>query len=272
MRKPFPRSPLHLTLCQFSIFTNLFLEAQLANVINAGSREEMREGKEILANELGVVYNNHHRHHPARAREPSLADGLDHEIVATEGTIEGGIFHFRAGHYEWLLDIGEALGLGFDDMGKRRHGAPTTLHFCDALRVIYGSEDPETALAASFAVENWAAAGFWDELIEGWKGINAKRDTRVPIGFWTHHAALEAQHADHTLDELKEVYLAGRVLDEDKFVQDCSEMLNAVQIFWDGLNARRRGLACPLPEHDYSVGGKGYSHAEAASGGGKSAS
>jgi len=100
-----------------------------------------------------------------------------------QGTIEGGIFHFRAGHYEWLLDIGETLGLGFDDMGKRRHGAPTTLHFCGALRVVYGSEDPETALAALFAVKNWAAAGFWDELIEGWKGINAKRDTRVPVGF-----------------------------------------------------------------------------------------
>jgi hypothetical protein len=31
--------------------------------------------------------------------------------------------------------------------------------------------------------------------------------------------ALEAQHADHTLDELKEVYVTGRICDEDAFVR-----------------------------------------------------
>jgi len=168
------------------------------------------------------------------------------------------VFHFKAGHYEWLLDVGARLGVGFDAMGKRKHGCASTLHFCDALRVIYGSEHADTALAASFAVENWAAAGFWDELVEGWKGFNANREQRVPVGFWTHHAALEAQHADHTLDELKEVYLAGRVCDEDKFVADCGEMLDAVKVFWDGLDARRLGSAPPAPSKDYSVGGLGY--------------
>jgi hypothetical protein len=152
-------------------------------------------------------------------------------------------------------------------MGKRKHGCPSTLHFCDALRVLYGSEDHETALACSFAVENWAAAGFWDELVEGWKGFNARREKRVPVGFWIHHAALEAQHAGHTLDELKEVYLAGRVTDEAKFVKDCTEMLDSVQVFWDGLQARRLGLAQPLPAKDYSVGGMGYSAARAPFGG-----
>jgi pyrroloquinoline quinone (PQQ) biosynthesis protein C len=164
----------------------------------------------------------------------------------------------QAGHYEWLLDIGEALGVGFDQMGKRKHGCPSTLHFCDALRALYGSDDPDVALAASFAVENWAAAGFWEHLVEGWKGFNARRPARVPVGFWTHHAALEAQHADHTLDELKEVYMSGRICDEDAFVTNCVETLDAVDVFWSGLDARRCGLSHPIPEKDYSIGGKGY--------------
>jgi len=253
---------------QFSVFSNLFLEAQLAKVINAASLDEMREGKEILANELGVVFNNRHGRNVARARDPHpIADGLDHELVATEGTVEGGIFHFKAGHYEWLLDVGDRLGIDFEHMGKRRHGCPSTLHFCDALRVLYGSEDAETALAASFAVENWAAAGFWDELVEGWKGFNAARDERVPIGFWTHHAAIEAQHADHTMDELKEVYMAGRITDEDAFLMHCDEILDSIKVFWDGLQARRLGLDMPLPKVDYSVGGRGYKHANAPFGG-----
>ena len=30
---------------------------------------------------------------------------VDPELVFTEGTIEGGIFHFRGTHFEWLLCI-----------------------------------------------------------------------------------------------------------------------------------------------------------------------
>lgn len=206
------------------------------------------------------MFNSNRKHTAPRARGPSArADGLDHEVVSTEGSVEGGVFRFKAGHYEWLLEMGASIGVGFGEMGRRRHGCPSTLHFCDALRAIYGSEDAQTALAASFAVENWAAAGFWDELVEGWKGYNAKREHKgVPLAFWTHHAALEAQHAGHTLDELEEVYLAGRVRDEDRFVTDCAEMLDAVQVLWDGLEARRLGLAPPTPAKDYSVGGAGY--------------
>src|SRR5262249_4699706 len=41
---------------QFSVFSNQFLVAQLLKVINAPSLEQVRSGKEILMNELGVVY------------------------------------------------------------------------------------------------------------------------------------------------------------------------------------------------------------------------
>src|SRR4051812_29133502 len=46
----------HLTV-QFSVFSHLFVEAQLRKVINAGDLDTYRAGKEILMNELGVVFN-----------------------------------------------------------------------------------------------------------------------------------------------------------------------------------------------------------------------
>ena len=44
-------------IIQFSVFSNLFLIAQMMKVINANSVEGMRASKEILANELGVIFN-----------------------------------------------------------------------------------------------------------------------------------------------------------------------------------------------------------------------
>ena len=41
---------------QFSVFSNQFLIAALLKVINAESIEQMRASKEILLNELGVIY------------------------------------------------------------------------------------------------------------------------------------------------------------------------------------------------------------------------
>src|SRR5687767_10901876 len=46
----------HLTV-QFSVFSHLFVEAQLRKVINAANIESYRAGKEILMNELGVIFN-----------------------------------------------------------------------------------------------------------------------------------------------------------------------------------------------------------------------
>ena len=51
----------------------------------------------------------------------------DPELVSTEGTVDGGIFRFKAAHFEWLLAVGEAFGLGFHNLGKRKQGRPTTL-------------------------------------------------------------------------------------------------------------------------------------------------
>lgn len=218
---------------QFSVFSNLFLIAQLKKTINADTLEGMRASKEILANEIGVVFN-HNRPGAGRA-----AEGVDPEIVSTEGTVEGGVFRFKAAHFEWLLHMGERLGMGFNDIGKRHHGTKATLFFCDELARLYGSEDYMTSQASSYAVENWAAAGFWDQLVEGFEKYNHRSGDALPLGFFAWHAKIEAQHAAHTQEELEELYFA-RNLDEDKFIRNGNEMLEGVAAFWDGLEAQRQ--------------------------------
>ena len=199
----------HFTV-QFSVFSNQFLLAALNRVINADTLEAARESKEILLNELGVIYadsgraaggepatNGGHGADGGRAANSGRAAdgggtgpadagrGGDPALVSTTGTVDGGTFRFRAAHFEWLLRFGGALGLGFADMGKRRHGDPSTLFFCDELFRLYGSGDYNEAMGASFAVENWAAAGFWKELIRGLERVKAERVPALPLAFFT---------------------------------------------------------------------------------------
>ncbi|PID81513.1 hypothetical protein CSB20_02600 [bacterium DOLZORAL124_64_63] len=220
---------------QFSVFSNLFLIAQLQKVINAGSLEGMRASKEILANELGVMFNK-----PGTG----LSDGQDTDregdpdCVSLQGSVDGGTFRFRAAHFEWLVRMGKHLDLGFNDMGKRRHGTPATLYFCDKLCEIYGNEDPNIAEGASFAVENWAAAGFWKQLIAGLDHFKKREAPKLPLAFFTWHDKIEEQHADHVMDELEELYFEDG-FDEEKFLQGGRAMLDGVQAFWEGLNQHR---------------------------------
>ena len=216
-------------LVQFSVFSNQFLVAQLQKVLNAETVEEMRASKEILANEIGVGF-----------RGTAAGDAV---LGSTLGSVEGGTFHFRAAHFELLARMARQFGLDFADLGKRRFGTGATLHFCDELQRLYAHEDYEVAAAASWAVENWAAAGFWDELVEGWQRYG-KRMQKEPfdIGFFTWHARIEANHAQHTSDELAEL-LAEHYIDEERFVRNANLMLDAVLVFWRGLDFQRAALA-----------------------------
>jgi hypothetical protein len=217
----------HLTV-QFSVFSHLFVEAQLRKVINAADLDTYRAGKEILLNELGVVFN------PGRRMEAPADGDADPDLVATEGTVDGGRFRFGAAHFEWLLRFAKPLGLGFEDLGKRRHGTAPTVFFCDELLRVYGSEDAATAEGASYAVEHWAAAGFWKELIAGLEAYRAREGVEQPLAFWSWHDKVEDQHAAHTADELAEAYVQPW-FDEDRFLAGASRMLDGVQAFWDGL-------------------------------------
>ena len=212
---------------QFSVFSNLFLLAQLRKTINADTLAAMRASKEILANELGVAFKSHGAGRPG-------ADGES----AVEGSVQGGVFRFEAAHFEWLWRTAQALGLGFTDIGKPRHATPATRFFCDELYRLYGAEEYAVSQAASYAVENWAAAGFWKQLISGFTRYNEKHHARIPLGFFLWHDRLESQHAQHTQDELKEYCLSVEV-DEDAFIRDGNEMLDGVAAFWDGLEEQR---------------------------------
>ena len=215
----------HLTI-QFSVFSHLFVEAQLRKVINAATVEGYRAGKEILMNELGVVFR------PLESREP--VEGTDPELVSTDGTVDGGRFKFGAAHFEWLLRFARPLGLGFEDVGKRRHGTASTLFFCDELMRLYGSDDASIGEGASYAVEHWAAAGFWKELIAGLTAFKERECPELPLAFWTWHDKVEDQHAAHTADELAEAYFTPG-FDDEKFLRGAKAMLDVVQVFWDGL-------------------------------------
>jgi hypothetical protein len=216
-------------LIQFSVFSNQFLVAQLQKVLNAETLEEMRSSKEILANEIGVGYRA-----PRGTTDP--------ELGATEGSIEGGTFHFRAAHFELLVRMARQFDLKFEDLGKRRMASPATLFFCSELLRLYAHENYAIAAAASWAVENWAAAGFWDQLVRGWQRYGERSGMRsLDMGFFTWHARLEANHAHHTWQEL-DAFCAQQPVDEDSFVRYAREMLDGVAAFWRGLDEQRRAI------------------------------
>jgi hypothetical protein len=198
---------------QFSVFSHLFIEAQLRKCINAPDVESYRASKEILLNELGVVF-------------------------APSGSVEGGTFHFRAGHFEWLLQFAESVGLSWQQIGKREHGSPETLAFCDALMHWYGSNDESTAAGASYAIEHWAAAGFWKQLISGLRIIKEQRRPDLPLGFWMWHDTLEDQHAAHTDDELVAAFEKPN-FSSARFLRAGEAMLDVLATFWSGLSKSR---------------------------------
>ena len=190
-------------------------------------------------NELGVIYHNAADGGSRAASSQATVDPEgDPALVSTTGTVNGGKFRFEAAHFEWLLRFARPLGLTFDDLGKRRHGTPATLRFCDELFRLYGSDDYNQAMGAAFAVENWAAAGFWKELIAGLERVKATSLPDLPLAFFTWHDRLEDQHKEHVWDELKACYDSPR-FHEEPFLAAGVRMLNGVQVFWDGLNEAR---------------------------------
>jgi len=238
-RGDMPLDHLRRFTVQFSVFSNQFLLAALNRAINADTLHSARESKEILMNELGVIYNKG----GSGAASDSAAVDKDKEgdpaLVSTEGTVDGGKFRFQAAHFEWILHFGESIGLTFDNLGKRRHGTPSTLRFCDELFRLYGSDDYNEAMGAAFAVENWAAAGFWKELIAGLEKIKAREVPHMPLAFFTWHDKIEDLHKSHVWDELKECYESPKFR-EEPFLSAGVKMLDGVKVFWDGLNDMRQ--------------------------------
>lgn len=225
-------------IIQFSVFSNQFLIAQLHKMINADTIDEMRASKEILANELGVLFNNKRK----TSENGGLSSVEGRDFGGLEGSIEGGRFHFRSAHFELLVRMAEKLGLDYRLLGKRGRGKPSTLFFCDELLRLYGSEDYQTATAASYVVEHWASAGFWDQLVAGINRYKTSNNIeKLPLAFFSWHSRIEANHAYHTQEELENYYFTFDV-DEDAFIRVGNEMLDGVYAFWSGLDRDRKRL------------------------------
>jgi len=223
---------------EFSVFSNQFLVAQMLKMLAANSLEEMRASKEILANEMGVAFHATSQGFSSAGLSESEAKNFG-DIT---GSVEGGRFHFRAAHFELLLHCAEFIGLDFNQLGKRCFGSEKTLFFCDELQRLYGSENYQVSAAASFAVENWAAAGFWQQLVDGLRLMKKRPEyLELPITFFSWHNKLEANHAHHTRQELREYYFSHSV-DEDAFIKTGNCMLDGVQAFWEGLDQQRLRL------------------------------
>jgi len=69
----------------------------------------------------------------------------------------------------------QLLGLTFTTSATAPRHPQHRFAFCDEHIRLYGSDDYNEAMGAAFAVENWAAAGFWKELISGLEKMKAKK-------------------------------------------------------------------------------------------------
>ena len=102
----------------------------------------------------------------------------------------------------------------------------------------YASADTSESTGASYAIEHWAAAGFWKQLICGLRRIKRTRIPDLPMGFWVWHDQIEDQHAAHTDDELTAAF-ANEDFDTTRFLRAGTAVLDAVEVFWEGLYTDR---------------------------------
>jgi hypothetical protein len=219
---------------QFSVFSHEFIVAQLRKVLVAPDIQAYRAGKEILLNELGVAF-----------RGPRPLPGLTPDLAPSEGSVDGGTYRHASAHFEWLVAFAEPLGMTFQDLGKRQHATPETRRFCERLVNLYGSSDPNIAAGASYAIEHWAAAGFWRDLIRGLERFKESGGLPLNLGFWVFHDRLEQQHADHTTEELDESE-SSPGFDAERFLEGARSLLDEVQLFWIGLAANGPAMESPL--------------------------
>ncbi len=217
-------------LVQFSVFSNHFLVLQVKRMVNAGTLEGERCARNILMNECGV--------------------GLDPRT----GSVEGRTFATGNAHLNWLREAGAALGLEPMQLGRWSSGSGATHRFLNGLDKTYGSRDAMIGAGASFAIECWAASGlgggprleagnFWRQLICGLERVNGRRSAegldRIPLGFFKFHAEIEAGHGVNVWRELEET-LAQPGFDARRFLRGGKKALDAIEVFWLGLDASRR--------------------------------
>jgi len=218
---------------QFGGFSRLFPIIQALRVYYAETEEEEEDARSILANEYGV--------------------GIDMET----GNTEGKKFSHKSAHIKWLRDAAEVFDIARMELGLWELCSHSTQEFLEQLTGIYGHKSHNKRAAASFAVETWAGFGigggeeaesnnFWKELITGFSVINNRREQQglpgMPMGFFLYHFALERAHVANVEHELEEAFFSPE-FDEEEWFEGARTALDAVNIFWLGLEETRKQLA-----------------------------
>lgn len=206
---------------QFSVFAAQFDVAQAKLVANAPTLDAYLERLNVLLNEKGIPYEN----------------GFEGEIT--------GHWSVDTVHFTWLRTMAEGLDLRFEDLAKIWIAQPGTKAFVDATFNLYASTDQNTALGASFGIENWAANGLWKPWIAGMRKLNATLVGPVNLGYLTYHDLEEEHHSQATLDELLENFREPW-FDSEKF------LAGAEQILSEGVQAYYASQLATLPEKDGS--------------------
>ena len=206
-------------LQQFSVFAAQFNAAQAQLVANAPTLESYHERLNVLLNEEGIPYE----------------DGF-------EGALTGK-WNMQTVHFTWLRNMGRGLDLDFADLGKIWLASPGTKAFVDSVFKYYASTDQNTALGASFGIENWAANYLWEPWIAGMKKLNAGLEKPVDLGYLTYHDLEEKHHSQATLDELLENFREP-FFDADRFLEA------GVAILSEGVQPYYESQLATLPDKD----------------------
>ena len=149
--------------------------------------------------------------------------------------MDGGICRFQAAHFEWLLKVGEGLGLSFDDLGKRRHGRPATLYFCDelqrALRQRRSRRSPRAPASPSRTGRRPASGRSWKT------ACCRSRTAGIRSCGWPSSPGTTASRPSTPATRWKSWRKSTSTpdFDREKFFQGGREILEAVAAFWDGL-------------------------------------
>jgi pyrroloquinoline quinone (PQQ) biosynthesis protein C len=206
-------------LQQFSVFAAQFDVAQAKLVANAPTEEAYDERLKVLLNEKGIPYEH----------------GFEGELTGKWGR--------ETIHFTWLRRMAEGLGLSFADLGKIWIGLPGTVAFVNAVFDCYASTDQNTALGASFGIENWAANSLWKPWIAGMRKLNATLPQPVHLGYITYHDSEEEHHSQATLDELLENF-------REPWFDAAKFLAGAEQILTEGVQAYYTSQLATLPEKD----------------------
>jgi len=114
----------------------------------------------------------------------------------------------------------------------------TTRAYIEGLASLYGHEDYQLALGASFGLEHMAIS-MWDQLIPGIMSLKRTRPhfAKMNTAYWTFHRALEAQHEEAMMRALDDIPKEA----EGSLRLGCERSLALLEGFWMGLEKPRNG-------------------------------